>query len=113
MNEYKEENSLSKLIGSKYFDDIEILNNIKEYPFRVLLIENIDKCSNTVYNYISKSIERGYFTDYKDNKYYISKSIIFFSINNEYLIGFNSNIKDNKYLEVNKVIDFDNNLVKS
>ena len=113
MNEYKEENSLSKLIGSKYFDDIEILNNIKEYPFRVLLIENIDKCNNTIFNYISKSMERGYFTDYKDNKYYISKSIIFFSINNEYLIGFNSNIKDNKYLEVNKVIDFDNNLVKS
>ena len=117
MNEYRDENSLIKITGSKYYDyDNNILNKIKTHPFSIILIDNTDKAHYSVLNYFIKSINRGYFTDYKNNKYYISKSIVFFTtLKNNNLIGFNNKKNNSEYEGITRIIDLDRNnkLIKS
>lgn len=117
MNEYRDENSLVKITGSKYYDyDNNILNKIKTHPFSIIIIDNIDKANYSVLNYFIKSINRGYFTDYKNNKYYISKTIVFFTtLKNNNLIGFNNKKNNSEYEGITRIIDLDRNnkLIKS
>ena len=78
MNEYKDYSSINRMLDH----DICIFKSIKENPFSILLFKNIDKGNKRIIRIIMNSIDKGYIEDINNEKIYISKCIIFFSVSN-------------------------------
>ena len=77
MNEYKEWNNI-----------VKVFESIKENPFSIVFIKNIDKCSRRIMKIIMDSIDKGYIDEIN-----ICKCIFFmssYSINSN--IGFNNKV---------------------
>ncbi|WNY69931.1 ATP-dependent Clp protease ATP-binding subunit [Borreliella andersonii] len=103
MSDYKEENSISKLIGTNPgyvgYSDGGILTNKLKHSFETLILfENIENAHNSVLTLISRMLENGELIDSKEDKILFKNTIIIMTTNigsrmllGEKNIGFNKN----------------------
>ena len=126
MSEYKEGHSISKIIGSPpgyigYSDNNNILEIIKDKPYSVLLLDEIEKANNNIINLFLQILDEGFATNSKGEKIYFNNVLIIMTSNigsNISSIGFNDNnkrkIEVEKYFSkeflnrLNKIIYFNN-----
>ncbi|UER67977.1 ATP-dependent Clp protease ATP-binding subunit [Borrelia sp. BU AG58] len=94
MSEYREENSISKLIGTNpgyvgYTDGGLITNRLKHNPRSFIIFENIENAHNSVLNIIEQIIENGELVDSQENKISFRNAIIVLitSIGSKILLG--------------------------
>ncbi|MDD4187328.1 MAG: AAA family ATPase [Bacilli bacterium] len=89
--DYNDEYSLNKLLGSNYLYD-----EISEYPFSIIMFNNYNLAGKILNNLINTMTHRGYISNNKNEKVLLSHAIIFLLNNeNNSQIGFNH---DNKLL---------------
>ncbi|MDD2208207.1 MAG: AAA family ATPase [Bacilli bacterium] len=89
--DYNDEYSLNKLLGSNYLYD-----EICEYPFSIIMFNNYNSVGKILHNLINTMIHRGYISNNKNEKVLLNNAIIFLLNNeNNSQIGFNH---DNKLL---------------
>lgn len=101
MSEFKENHSVSKIIGSPpgyvgYEDNNNVLEQVKNNPFCILLLDEIEKASNDVINLFLQVLDEGIITDSKGEKISLKNTIIIMTSNigsEKENIGFN---QDNK-----------------
>lgn len=99
MSEYKEAHSVSKIIGSPpgyvgYNDYDNILEKIKNNPYCVLLLDEIEKAHTDVINLFLSILDEGIITDAHGNKINMKNTIIIMTSNiksESDNIGFNKN----------------------
>ncbi len=102
MSEYKEEHTISKIIGSPpgyvgYNNKTSILEEIKNKPYSVILIDEIEKAHPSVINLFLQILDEGKIKDSSGNTVRFDHNIIIMTSNlgfNKNNIGFNNNEKD-------------------
>ncbi len=111
MSEYRESHTTSKILGSPpgyvgYDSDKTVLDDVKNNPYSVILIDEIEKASPSVLNLFLQILDEGFITDSHQEKIYFNHTIIIMTSNTSSsvkTIGFTSeklnNIK-NKLEEV-------------
>ena len=98
MSEYSEPTSITKIIGSSpgyigYDDNKYILNNIKDKPNSVIILDEIDKCHPKVLNLFYQILDDGKIKDAKGNTIYFNNTIIIMTTNvghEKNTLGFNT-----------------------
>ena len=99
MSEYSESHSVSKLIGSPagyigYGDNMHILDKIKNNPFSVLILDEVERAHPNVLNLFLSILDDGKIKDSLGNIIYFNNVIIIMTSNVGYLknsIGFTNN----------------------
>lgn len=117
MSEFSEPHSISKFLGSPpgyvgYENNNTILEEIRNKPNSVIIVDEIEKASKEVTSLFYQILEDGKIKDSKGKEVYFEHSIIIFTSNIGYLtndIGFNSN-KDNRKLKEEFSIPFINRI---
>ena len=131
MNDYITSESINKLIGSPagfvgYNDNKNLLEEIRDYPYSVLILDNIEKANKSVIDFFFNIVDEGYCTDNKGNKIRFENVILLITSNSilkKNRVGFNkseeiedglkeyiSRVDDTIYLEeledssINKII---------
>ena len=103
MSEYSESISINKLIGSPagyigYEDNKNIFEEIRNKPYSVLILDEIEKAHKSVINFFLNILDEGYCTDSNGRKIRFDNVIIIMTSNaymSKDLMGFNKNIKTN------------------
>ena len=99
MSEYSESHSVSKLIGSPagyigYGDNMHILDKIKNNPFSVLILDEVERAHPNVLNLFLSILDDGKIKDSLGNIIYFNNVIIIMTSNVGYFknsIGFTNN----------------------
>ena len=102
MNEYTLRESINKLIGSPagyigYDDNNNTLENIRNHPYSVLILDEIEKAHNSVINFFLNILDEGYCFDNKGNKIRFDNVIIIMTTNaviSKNSLGFNNKTKN-------------------
>lgn len=86
MSEYQESHSISKLIGSPpgyigYEDNNFIFSRVKNYPFCIVLFDEIEKAHKSVYNLLLQILDEGFVTDSVGRKIHFNNCFIFMTSN--------------------------------
>ena len=86
MSEYKEPHSISKIIGSPpgyvgYDDQNYLLDKIRNNPYCVLLLDEIEKANLNVIKLFLQVLDEGKMTDSKGNDVYFNNVVIFMTSN--------------------------------
>ena len=110
MSEYKEAHSISKIIGSPpgyvgYDEDNYLLNKIKNNPYSILLLDEIEKASMDVIKLFLQVLDDGKMKDSKGNIVYFNNVTIFMTSNlaaNSDNIGFTKNNTNHIYDKLNE-----------
>lgn len=97
MSEYKEEYSISKLLGSApgyvgYDDNMSILEKVRNNPNSIILLDEIEKASPSVLKLFLQILDEGVIRDSRGRDIYFENSIIFMTSNlgcNKGNLGFN------------------------
>ncbi len=97
MSEYKESHTISKIIGSPpgyvgYETGTTILDEVKNNPYSVILIDEIEKACPSVINLFLQILDEGFITSSNHEKVYFNRTIIIMTSNitsNVNQIGFN------------------------
>ena len=100
MGEYKETHTVSKIIGSPpgyigYNEYNNVLEKVKNNPFSILLLDEIEKANSEVLNVFLSILDEGIIMDSHGNKVDFRNTIIIMTSNigsEHNLIGFNNNI---------------------
>ena len=109
MSEYKDPSSISKIIGSSpgyvgYNDVDTVLEKIKNNPYCILLLDEIEKSCKEVINLFLQILDEGIITDSHGNKVSLKNIIIIMTSNIGYekgSIGFTEHeIKSNEICDV-------------
>ena len=126
MGEYKEPHSISKIIGSPpgyvgYNDYDNVLEKVKNNPYSILLLDEIEKAHSDVINLFLSILDEGVINDAHENKVSFKNTIIIMTSNigsESDNIGFNHSVNKEedvrKYLStsfvnrINKILYFDN-----
>ena len=125
MSEYKESHTVSKIIGSPpgyigYDDTDNVLEKVKNNPFCLLLLDEIEKACNEVINLFLQILDEGVITDSHGNKVSFRNTIIIMTSNigsEKDNIGFNNKKNDIEIRNIlsiplvnriNKVFNFNN-----
>lgn len=98
MTEYKEAHTISKIIGSPpgyvgYEDSHYLLDQIRNKPYSVLLLDEIEKAHTDVVKLFLQVLDEGVMRDSRGNKVYFNNVIIFMTSNlgcEQEKIGFSS-----------------------
>ena len=106
MSEYSEAHTISKLIGSPagyvgYDDNKNILERVKDNPFSVLILDELEKAHPNIINLFYQILDEGKLKDSKGEDIYFNNSIIIMTSNigfNNNSIGFNNKNKINNEL---------------
>ena len=112
MNEFRKDYSINKLIGSPpgyqgYSEDY-LLCKIKDYPYSIILLDNIDKASDNVKELFMKIIKDGCIrSNVGDEIHFDNSTIIMTSSVEENKVGFN-NERTTTCDEIYVEIKFDN-----
>ena len=96
-SEYKESHTISKIIGSPpgyvgYETSNTILDDVKNNPYSVILIDEVEKISPSVLNLFLQILDEGFITNSNLEKIYFNHTIIIMTSNitsNTNSIGFN------------------------
>jgi len=100
MSEYTESHSISKIIGAPpgyvgYSDNKNILEEIRNHPFSVLILDEIEKAHPNIINLLFQILDEGIAKDSKGTLVSFKNVIIIMTSNigfNEINVGFNKNI---------------------
>ena len=80
MKEFASDFAVSKLLGTSQgyigYDDECILSKIKDYPYSIILLDDIEKASNKVKDIFEKIIEEGYVTTNKGETIHFENTTI-------------------------------------
>lgn len=92
MSEYSENHSISKITGTApgyvgYSDNKNILEKVRNKPYSVILLDEIEKASPRVLNLFLQILDEGFITDSKGNKIRFDNTIIIMTSN----IGYTKN----------------------
>lgn len=106
MNEYTDSMSINKLIGSPagyvgYNDNKNILEEIRNKPYSVLILDEIEKCHKSVLNFFLNILDEGNCKDSLGRTIRFDNVVIIMTSNavvNKKLVGFNDNV-DNESLK--------------
>ena len=98
MNEFKESHSISKIIGSPagyvgYSDYKNILEEVRNKPYAVILLDEIEKAHPSLLNLFLQAFDEGKMKDAKGNDIHFENTMIFMTSNmtsNEVSPGFSS-----------------------
>ena len=109
MSEYKESHSISKIIGSPpgyvgYEDQNYLLEKVRNNPYSVILLDEIEKASNDVIKLFLQILDEGKIKDSKGVEVNFSNTIIFMTSN----LGCNSNsmgFNDVKESMINNILN--------
>lgn len=122
MSEYKEEHSISKIIGSPpgyvgYQNKLSLLEEIKEKPYSLLLLDEIEKAHPSVLNLFLQILDDGKIKDSCGNTIRFDNVVIIMTSNilcNNKLIGFDKVENFNDYFNLKKYfnIEFVNRIDK-
>lgn len=96
MSQYTEEHSVSKIIGSPpgyvgYNNKISLLEEIKDKPYSVLILEDIDKAHSSVLNLFLQVLEEGKIKDSSGNIFRFDNVLIIMTTRvgcNNHSLGF-------------------------
>ncbi len=95
-SEYKESHTISKIIGSPPgyvgYEENNVLDEIKNNPFSIILIDEIEKASTSFINLFLQILDEGFITNSILEKIYFNHAIIIMTSNttsNLNSIGFN------------------------
>ena len=102
MSEYSEPHTISKLIGSPagyvgYDDNKNIFEKIKDNPFSVIIVDELEKAHSNIINLFYQILDEGKLKDSKGEEIYFNNSIIIFTSN----VGYNS--KNIGFKNINKI----------
>ena len=118
MSEFSSDTALARLLGTHQgyagYDDGALLDKIKEQPYSVILLDNVEKSSIKVQKIFSEILENGYIHNSKGEKIYFNNTTILMTETNlnSNNIGFNnirlhqSNIDQFLLSRIDKVINF-------
>lgn len=77
MGAYQKEEGLERLIGSiKIGSPGELTSRLRDRPFSLILLDEIEKADKQIYNLFLTLIDEGYITDYMGHKIYARNAII-------------------------------------
>lgn len=118
MSEFSEPHTISKLIGSPagyvgYDDNKNILESVKDNPFSVLILDEIEKAHPNIINLLYQILDDGKLKDSKGENIYFNNAMIIMTSNigfNSKGIGFNNGNKVNNDLKDNFSIPFINRI---
>ncbi len=129
MSEFSESHSISKLVGAPpgyagYDDNNYLFESIKEYPFTVIILDEIEKCNKSVLNLFNQILDNNELKDSKGNIIHFNNTVIIMTTNiiKDKNIGFkkvteSSNINDyfdNSFLNrINEIIKLEDLQEKS
>lgn len=127
MSEFREDHTSSKILGSPpgyvgYSDHNNVLDKIKNNPYSIILLDEIEKASTSVLNLFLQILDEGHITDSTGNIVYFNNTIIIMTSNvgsGNIAIGFGNNtnhvknkLKDVLSLEfvnrINHIVNFEN-----
>jgi len=123
MNEYSLKESINKLIGSPsgyigYDDDKNIMEEIRNNPYSVLILDEIEKAHPSILNFFLNILDEGYCLDNKGNKIRFDNVIIIMTTNavlKTNKVGFNKDTNTNydsfpkEFLNrIDEIIEFNN-----
>ena len=97
MSEYQEAHTISKLIGTTAgytgYNDITILDSLNDYPFTILVLDEIDKCHESILNLFLTAMDNNVIKNSKGDNIYFHNTIIIMTSNNysNSFVGFNKN----------------------
>ena len=99
MSEYKEEHSISKIIGSPpgyigYSNKTTVIEEIKNKPHAVILLDEIEKAHSAVINLFLQVLDEGVITSSTGEKIKLNNTTIIMTSNigsNKNIVGFNKN----------------------
>ena len=115
MNEYKNEISINRIIGSPqgyigYNDTNTTFEELKIKPNSIILIENINEAHYTIKNLFKNILEDGILKNSKNEVINLTNNLIIFTNtknNNKNSIGF----IDNKLKEDNNILKIENKII--
>ena len=110
MGEYKEAHSISKIIGSPpgyigYNDYGNVLEKIKNNPYSVILLDEIEKAHSNIINLFLSILDEGIIMDSHGNKVNMKNTMIIMTSNiksEQNNIGFNKN--NNKEEDIRNIL---------
>ena len=120
MNEFTLKESINKLIGSPsgyvgYDDNKNILEEIRNKPYSVLILDEIEKAHPSIKNFFLNILDEGYCLDNKGNKIRFDNVLIIMTTNaftKKDKVGFNNNKKCTDYFSkefinrIDEVLEF-------
>ena len=104
MSEYNLDTSINKLIGVSAgyvgYDDNYIFKDLLEYPYSIILLDEIEKASPKVINLFLQILDEGFITSSKNEKIYFNNTLIFMTsnLNCKNSLGFASSGSQNEFL---------------
>ena len=107
MNEYTDSASINKLIGSPagyvgYNDNKNVLEEIRNKPYSVLILDEIEKCHKSVLNFFLNILDEGNCKDSLGRTIRFDNVVIIMTSNavtNKKLVGFNENVSNESLKE--------------
>lgn len=107
MSEYTDSMSINKLIGSPagyvgYDDNKNILEEIRNKPYSVLILDEIEKCHRTVLNFFLNILDEGNCKDSNGRVIRFDNVLIIMTSNaliNKKMVGFNEKVESNSLNE--------------
>ena len=118
MSEYSESHTISKLIGSPagyvgYDDNKNILEKVKDNPFSVIIVDELEKAHSNIINLFYQILDEGKLKDSKGEDIYFNNCMIIMTSNigfNNNSIGFNNKNKVSNELKETLSIPFINRI---
>ena len=118
MSEYGEAHSVSKIIGSPpgyvgYSDNKNVLESIRNNPFSVLILDEIEKAHPSIISLFFQVLDDGVIKDSKGNIVNFKNVVIIMTSNigyNDINVGFNKNIDNASKLKEEFSIPFINRI---
>lgn len=110
MSEFSLDTSIHKLIGTPGgyvgYGEPYLFQKLKENPYRIILVDELEKAGSRVWNLFLQILDEGFITDSMGEKIYFNKSLIFMTSNLEQkeCVGFAK--RNNKELEENLSKEF-------
>ena len=87
MSEFSLDTSIHKLIGTPGgyvgYGEPYLFQKLKENPYRIILVDELEKAGSRVWNLFLQILDEGFITDSMGEKIYFDKSIIFMTSNLE------------------------------
>lgn len=117
MSEFSSDISISKLIGTSQgyvgYEDDCLLNKIKDYPYSIILLDEIEKSTDKVQNIFMQIIDEGKITNGKGETIYFNNTTIIMTTtqNNQSNIGFNNTNYRKKEILTNELLNRVNKVI--
>ena len=118
MSEYSESHSVSKFLGAPagyvgYSDNKTVLEEIRNKPFSVLILDEIEKANQSIINLLFQILDDGIIKDSKGVEVNFNNVVIIMTSNvgfNEINVGFNKNVDNMSKLKEQFSLPFINRI---